>query len=69
MTRLVVIGALASLLAAGCGFDCDVQGETEHFNDCPALQARFDELSPQTDAASRDDLEVCSELVGCDVQP
>jgi hypothetical protein len=73
MTRLVRLGALASMFtvvaAAGCGFDCEVQGETEHFNDCDALQARFDGFSEETDAASRNDLLVCGELVNCEVQP
>jgi hypothetical protein len=55
-------------LAAACGFDCRVQGETQHFNDCEALQDAYDALGA-TEAAARDDLDTCGELVGCEIQP
>lgn len=60
-----------TIVAAGaaCGFDCNVQGETQHFNDCEALQEGFDALDPTTDAAARDDIDTCGELVGCEIEP
>ncbi len=69
MTRFILVATLAPLLATACGFECRVQGETEHFNDCAALQTRFDSLSRQTEAAARDDLDTCGELVSCEVKP
>jgi hypothetical protein len=63
VTLLVVIG-----FGAACGFDCRVQGETQHFNDCDALQSAYDDLGAN-DAAARDDLDTCGELVGCEITP
>jgi hypothetical protein len=56
-------------LGAACGFDCDVEGEKQHFNDCDALQAAYDGLSSETQAAEQSDMLTCGELVGCEVQP
>lgn len=59
---------LATMVAAACGFDCNVQGETQHFATCESLQESYDALGAN-DAAARDDLDTCGELVGCEIQP
>ena len=70
MTLALRFGIAFALFAgAACGFDCRVADATEHFNDCDALQARFDALSTETDAESRDDIQTCAELVNCEVRP
>jgi hypothetical protein len=65
------IVALVVLSAAGCGFECEVQGEKEFFGDCAALQAAFDEeqsrLDPPPNAARLDDLNTCGDIHGCEL--
>ncbi len=63
VTMLAVIA-----FGAACGFDCRVQGATQHFASCEALQEQYDALGAN-DAAERDDLDTCGELVGCEIQP
>lgn len=60
-------------LMSACGFDCQVQGETQHFAACEDLQAAFDaeqsRLNPPPDNAVLDDLDTCGEINNCEVQP
>jgi hypothetical protein len=69
MRAVMMFSLVVVALGAACGFDCRVQGESQHFNDCDALQDAYDALDPQTDAAAQADLDTCGELVGCEIQP
>jgi hypothetical protein len=68
MRAVMSFSLVVVAFAAACGFDCQVQGETQHFNDCEALQDAYDALGAD-DAAERDDIDTCGELVGCEIQP
>jgi hypothetical protein len=62
---------LALGFAAGCGFECNIQGEREQFASCEALKERYDAEQSQVnpDNAVLDDLDVCGEVNDCEVQP
>ena len=62
----VVVGA-----GAGCGFECQVKGEAQHFDGCDDLQKAFDaeQSKPQADGAVLDDLDTCGNAYGCNIQP
>lgn len=72
MRTVVVLGVLV-LGAASCGFDCEVEGETRPFASCQALQEAYDteqsRLDQPPDGQVLDELLVCGEAHGCDLQP
>jgi hypothetical protein len=70
MIRLVLIGIVVT--AAGCGFQCTVNGQTEHFNDCNALQQSFSteqaKTDPPPDEKTLNDLNTCGSINGCNIK-
>ena len=67
ITMALVVGA------AACGFDCEVQGEPRPFASCEALQEAYDteqsRLDAPPDGQVLDELMVCGQAHGCDLQP
>ncbi|OGQ21622.1 MAG: hypothetical protein A2138_09815 [Deltaproteobacteria bacterium RBG_16_71_12] len=71
--RATVIMAAIVLGAASCGFDCEVQGAARAFSGCEALQEAYDaeqsRLDPPPDGEVLDELLVCGEAHGCEIEP
>jgi hypothetical protein len=72
MIRVVTITIAAVVVAAvaGCGFECNVQGEKEQFASCDDLQSRFttEADAPTPNNAVLDDLDTCGDVNGCDLK-
>jgi hypothetical protein len=70
---VAVLAASTSIVLAGCGFDCEVQGEQRPFAGCDALQDAYDaeqsRLDQPPDGEVLDELLVCGAAHGCEIQP